>query len=451
MKPNKPIGRINSGLRSIYLVLRIVLTCFVLYMALSRCSLLASAATTLTPEQTSALYGSSFPCTFYNKSTGVTHNLTFNLVGRSDVTWMPSDAPSGTMLNIQGYKYMSGANQTWINNCSQAAPFLIYSCTVQPFVYNDSTHVTMQFNFPVNMHISRYSGLFLSSIGSFAYPHDISFSSGKSIMTWNTSFDSFVTRETPKLSASSYVSSVIVPATGSGSYIGSYSDDDLLYFQTWPLYLDDAIYNPSDSTALFDVQGISVDLKRAAGYIQTGITNATCTIYFLIQCPTVESYQPATTTQPVTGTTRSVYTGNYFVTTPQYTYDLSPLETNQLNQIRIQNEQLQYESGVFDGVNIMIQQLNDIYNAMIARGEISVDLVGGFDWSMNTDVANFINNAVTSYTMASITPSDYFATPNNIYDLFGGYNWLKPFAVVGGFSTAFGIFCWFVFRGRKGG
>lgn len=447
---NKPTGRISSGLRAIYLILKIALTSFVLFMAVSRCSLLASADSyTLTPSQTLALYGSSFTGSFYNKDTGIHQDVSFSCVGSTDNVWLPPGAPDGLNLNIQGWGHVSSSYQTIYNSHAQSAPFLIYSGTVYNYVYNNTNNTTLSFHFPISLNISDYSGMFLYSTGSRAYPHDISsVSTQRSSLLFNTSFSSIENRQ--NIISGNYASYMQIPDTGEYNYIGTVPDDNMMQMQFFSLYGDSSLHSSDNS--LFTLSNLQVDLARSAGHVYPTV-NTYCIVYFLIQCPTLESYSPpvvTTTTTPAV-TTRSPYTGEYFVTTPQFTYDLSPLETNQLNQIRIQNEQLQYEAGVFDGINIIIQQLNDIYNRMVQSGEIPVDLVGGFDWSVNTDVQNYVNNAVTSFTMAQITPASYFDTPNNIYDLFGGLNWLKPFALVGAFSTAMGIFTWFVFRGRKGG
>lgn len=442
-----------SGLRRIYLILRCILTIVVLAAAIKSCGIVAHADTVLSPEQTIALYGASFDSTWYNKDTGLTSTVTFNCIGRSDTTWMPSDAPNGLNLNIQGFGNVSTANQTAYETMAQTAPFLIYSTTITNYVYNNTTNLTMQFSLPVDLTVTSYNGMFLSSIGSSEYPHNLtSNSNNKSTIIFDCSFDSVVEREVA--TAYNYVSYMFIPDTNEYSYNGAPPDSDMMHFQIWPGYLNNAITFPNDNTQNFSINGLSVNLKKAAGHVHSFV-NPYCTIYFLIQCPTLGNYIPpvvtTTATTPITTTTRSPYTGDYQATTAQFTYDLSPLETNQINQIRIQNEQLQYESGIYDGINIIIQQLNDIYNRMVSNGEIAVDLVGGFDWSINSDINGYINDNLTTFTMTQMDYTDLWIAPLTAYNALESYNFLKPFAVVGLFSIGFGVFCWFLFIGRKGG
>lgn len=429
-----------SGLRRIYLILRCVLTVVVLAAAIKSCGIVAHAEdVVLTPQQTAALLGSSFPVTYHNSQTNIELSMTATLIGTTD----------DFDLYYRGDNFAMPFHYPNLNHQNAIAPYnyadgLVYSvpfANVGDFVSSNSDAF---FNFSNSFSIS------LDGLTKFEMP-----------IFWGA------TRNASRSNRSAYnvyTSNGIMSGSGfdQGGSLHNYwqayffkSEDvnqdydadvsDRIYLNCFPIDLS------SDSE--FSVTGITCGYNACNTYNLVDNSLNVGFFYIIVEYPVLSSFTPVTTpavTSSVT-TTRAPYTGEFHVTTAQFTYDLSPLETNQLNQIRIQNEQLQYEAGVFDGINIIIQQLNDIYNRMVQSGEISVDLVGGFDWSVNSDVNSFINDSLTTYTMTQMNYTDIWIAPLAAYNSLDSYNFLKPFAVVGLFSIGFGVFCWFLFIGRKGG
>lgn len=148
-------------------------------------------------------------------------------------------------------------------------------------------------------------------------------------------------------------------------------------------------------------------------------------------------------------TTRPPETTRADFTTYNLTYDLSPLETNQINQIRLQNEQLQVELAQLNGINYICRKLDDIYNQMVERGEIPVDLIPADKVQLyNSDVRDSINGILTSYTTSQLPNYDYQMDFVHRAFLF---LWAEPWiAALGGLSLCASVAAWIIFEGRRG-
>ena len=117
----------------------------------------------------------------------------------------------------------------------------------------------------------------------------------------------------------------------------------------------------------------------------------------------------------------------------------------------IENEILNYTAGVFDGVNIIIQKLDDIYNQMVARGEIPVNLINAAPLhTLDSDFRANIANNLTSYTTARIPEAGgAYEMIHSLYYRFTSGTF-EIFAIIGGLSLALLVLDWFLFHGRGG-
>lgn len=182
---------------------------------------------------------------------------------------------------------------------------------------------------------------------------------------------------------------------------------------------------------------------NGCGSFQSAAFSETMLIY--VQCPTITTdyvHPLPTTTEPPPVTTRGDFT------TYNYTYDLSPLETNQQNQIRIQNQQLQIEMAQLDGINYICWKLDQIYNEMVDRGEIPVNFIQAQTLPRDSDIQDFISHQ-TSFTLAQLPPTEYFDNADTLTDLMREFtNRFSWFYILGMFSLAMCVVCWIIFKGR---
>ena len=148
-------------------------------------------------------------------------------------------------------------------------------------------------------------------------------------------------------------------------------------------------------------------------------------------------------------TTRPPETTRADFTTYNFTYDLSPLETNQINQIRLQNEQLQVELAQLNGINYICRKLDDIYNQMVERGEIPVNLIPADKVQLyNSDVRDSINGILTTFTTSQL-PN--YNQESQIVKMLFSLLWSEPWlAALGGLSLCVSVAAWIIFEGRRG-
>lgn len=392
----------------------------------------------LSLSQTLALFGTQIPVSFYDHNSGTTHSLNLNYYGTS-LDWLPDDTPEGVTLCIDGWTNITNTNKTTFTGFINRAPFLVYMVHLDNFSYDSQSTISVPFSISLD-NITSYSGCFALSHGSVQYQHTIS-KHDESL--WNTSFNGVYMRRSMNSSANSRMSVFVSPNYKKDHYVGEADPTKAIHYSIFPGYAD---YNISNSGELFSASSVSFDWVCPDGY-QYGVLGYDCDCYLLVQCPTITGPVPTTTTRPAQ-TTRAPYTGDYQVTTAQYTYDLSPLETNQINQINIANENLNYVAGIFDGINIIIQQLDDIYNRMAASGEIAVDLLPGdpVKW-YGTDVKQQIDYIIDGHTTATLPDfSNQMSFIGSAYNFLMSETWI---AMLGGLSLAVSVACWVLFEGRK--
>lgn len=183
--------------------------------------------------------------------------------------------------------------------------------------------------------------------------------------------------------------------------------------------------------------------------------------FIYVQCPTLTGYVPPVVTT-TTGQTTNPYNYN---TVPsgytQQTVDLSNLESGVAAIV----QQEQYNGDTLDwiGNNTMItannlayiaNKLDQIYDLMVERGEIAVNLVPADPLrALDTNVHNQIHDSLDSFTTAQI-PLDYssdmqhsFSFVNTMYNKFTSGS-LSFFGWVGILSLSMYVVIWFIFRGR---
>lgn len=382
----------------------------------------------LNEQQTLALIGSSFTVTYHNKTTGLEVDLTAHVSGSTE------DLQDLGHWGYIPFDYLNSQSQASISPYNYS-PGLVYYVTFptgfQFDTSNQNTFYNMRCNFPFT----------LSGLTHFEMP-----------VFWSTVKDAnYSTRSNAMLNTSLGLQSFDALRKGSGN---SHAQAFLNFNENIPedkiaIFSGFGIDFSNESS--FSVSSLDCGFNACAIYPNSAGLGDVYTNYFyiIVECPVISNYSDVTTTVP--HTTRAPYSGDYQVTTGQYTYDLSPLETNQINQINIANENLNYVAGIFDGVNIIIQQLDDIYNRMVANGEIPVNLIQADPLhTLDSDFrANIVNN-LTSHTTARIPDAGSgYSLIHTLYYKFTSGDF-QIFAVIGGLSLCLLVSEWFLFKGRGG-
>lgn len=395
----------------------------------------------LTPQETIGLYGNQIQLT-YTGIDEIDHLFPLQLIGVWDTPHYWPTLSSDRILfgsnnemdytNFNALWFYPSLTQQYINAYTSdlnRAPFLIYGAKIPFFVTSSSiAHPNIQFNVDFNftLDIIQFDQYVLFSRDQES--RNPGWSSVISDFTGLTS--NHIQNMVNNTGGTAYGQSVVTPFP---SYVDSESGinmgmihinyGSLLASETWR-YL-----------------GQDFHLNGCEAYSSLGEGS-----WFLvyIQCPQLTSnYFP-----PIPATTEPIVTTRPDFTTPLYTYDLSPLETNQINQIRIQNEQLQVEYAQLQGINYICWKLDQIYNEMVARGEIPVNFIQAQTLPRDSDIQDFISHQ-TSFTLAQLPPADYFDNADTLTDLMreftSRFSW---FYILGMFSLAMCVVCWIIFKGR---
>lgn len=431
-------------------VLRVLLTLAVCGYALYRCAISAHAADTiLTPSQTLALYGTSFPVEYYDNDTKIKYTLTAHFAGVSnDSDFCRFNGYVGeTVVNtpFKSVSYNTGSGAS-IFRQANSMPALVYyiddwAGIGADFVSSNlSDHFNFKLDFPFDLH--GLTGFRASCFWSSVDPVNHT-SYSRSICTLNTSVGLF--SSTP-------------PGYNQHATTGLFwfrdpidVDNDESYLGYFPVLMAQHFTDGDEKMSINSIE-FGCNRGRVLDSSKLGISLKGKCWFFMLSCPLLSDWEPPVTTAPATTTVpRSTFDwgGGVHATTPAYTVDLSTIEEQQIVQIEIENDIRNYNAGTFDGINIIISQLDAIYSEMQARGEIAVDLFDGLQWSAGSDINGFIQGGLT-HTTAQLPDTFNPDTINSLSDLFLNRGQFARFAVIGFFSIGFGIFCWFVFKGRGG-
>lgn len=470
---NKPIeggNRKPSRLRFFFrLVFTITVCAYACILTARRCSVSASAdSVRLSLNQTLAYYGTEIPCVYYNADTNRQVNITFDYVGTSN-DFLPPGEENFFAFSLQDAGI---ANSALLDLETKKAAFLRYRTNDlfenmmgdYNFVSSGASGIS-QYNFDLEPSV-RFDGVSgieqvilvpvrgdINRSEPSAYPYR----SGQGGVRSNTGYKRFnwiseSNGNIPYFIVPHYKPSSVLDFRQSDNFDNPAWSSNCMYMAAYSLR-----DNSPSFSSMSNVTGFQFVWNWAGAYIHSLPINPTILeVEIWIQCPEIYgefepiniTTAPTTTTAPVT--TRPPYSGEPYVTTPIYTYNLLPIESNQEVQIDIMNENLQYNAGTFDGINIIIKQLDDIYNAIKASGKLTPEQIAGLEWDTE-DLGDFVANQLTTYTMASMNFNTIYRPFTSFMDIFDSYNWLDEFAILGGFCLSFGVFCWFVFRGRGGG
>lgn len=396
----------------------------------------------LSPQETIGLYGNQIQLT-YTGIDEIDHLLPLQLIGLWDTPnyWPTLSSDSRLFPSGPGGSWDSNFNALWFypsltqqyidawTSDLNRAPFLIYGAKIPFFNTTNSLahpNISFQIDFNYNLDIIQYDQFIL--FGRDTEEKHPGWSYVLSDFTGLTA--SNIQKMINEMDGSAHGQSVVTPFP---SYVDSEAGvnmgmihinyGSLLASDTWRYSGQDFYLNGCDTYS---------SLSEGSWFL----------VY--IQCPQMTSnYFP-----PIPQTTEPIVTTRPDFTTPLFTYDLSPLETNQLNQIRIQNEQLQVEYAQLQGINYICWKLDQIYNEMVDRGEIPVNFIQAQTLPRDSDIQDFISHQ-TSFTLAQLPPDEYFDNADTLTDLMREFtNRFSWFYILGMFSLAMCVVCWIIFKGR---
>lgn len=401
--------------------------------------------TILTPQQTVALIGTSFDIEYYNSRSGLTSSYTADLVGSTlDRAYWDyngySDAGDTIPFSQRGFNSDSTITNKFY------APALVYRAYIPNyqttfFSSNPSDRYNLSFSFSINLSgLSRFRFVTMPSIiySTTQYPRNASWTANTSLglLEGSASLNSQTNRYERFFF---FAGEAAYASTIESAFCFAYYDADIT----------------GDN---FSLNGINygVQLARAvsASYVAPDYgyqQEQGGWYYILIECPIIDGVLPeTTTTNPPAYTTRPHDYSNY-ATTPANTIDLSQIEENQRIQIEIENDNRNYNAGTFDGVNIIIDQLNDIYSLMQARGEIAVDLLDAPDLPSDPSISRYVDDSLESFTTAQLPPETLTGGISFIGSLVSwftdSFGWLW---VLAGLNLTLAVLSFAIFRSKGG-
>lgn len=414
---------------------------------------------TLSAEQTLALYGQTLSGTWYNQDDGFTRTIQFHYATTTEY-WRPLDYDSSNTyihsLSLSGY-----SDIPTIKTNLERQTFLIYKCDVSPYEgtspwvpSSTSNHANVALDFSVN-----FTGL---SVWDQYFMWGISTSNGEVNRNPNYSYIlSYLNSDTP------YKQTALRRQYGQYYYLG-YAQ--LPFYQ--PVSKDYITESQFGYCAIiqnrFGLDGNSYDLSQQSltlqafksykvydSHLTDSINGVNCLLLF-ISCPTLSGYNVFPETEaPVTGTNNTVTSIGTTASYQTYpTVDLSGLESGMATMVQQQDEGNYYERIQIDQLNTIIEQLNAIYAAMVQSGEVPLTLTPAAEIpKLGTNIMTDISSAVEGFTVAQL-PDDPSLTSGvgsifTFISLFTNIDSLSVIFVLGSFSIGFGIFAWFIFRGRQ--
>lgn len=453
---------------SLRLFVKLVLTVMLCSYAFYRCSLRAF-ATTLTPEQTAALFGSSFVAHYYDTS----HNdlaMTGHLIGTSEsINGSPGLFVSGTLQNNNTAQtlanYYSGKN--WI----------LYGITF------DNVASSYE-GFPDSLITIVFDNLGLSGISASTF--NFGFVNARSGLPspdreasnyylWsriNKSSALFYTSDSLYTKYTMYESSTTPYITFSGlsQSFGVSPNNDFFGFSA---------FNPQDvlssASETFDLNKIQLEFRsplqvqNASHSIRipggtTGSYLVNNYYVLLVMCPEIGGYTPpvVTTAPPQTTpqtTTQTMTYGTAQTQKPAETVDLSHLESGVaaiVSEAQEANNNLEWiGENIYIGVNdlaYICNKLDAIYNKMWNAGEIPLN--AGFEPPHFDDLHDFAVSALQTRNPAvshAVTTYDMRQGFSAFFDIGGslaGSPLLAPFILVSVVGLAMAVLSFVLFRGH---
>lgn len=393
---------------------------------------------TLTPAQTVALYGTQIQGILYPTKSGSPVTVTFDYAfPLNSIGYMDDGGGfdyTATRQNIYSSLSSRDTIASYIADCNG----LVYVASssqwgdVDTSAYGYTSTGNVQLHCPFSINLQGITGikqaLFYSTLSSISNSQWTQYTNNT--MTWLSTPNNYTLQSIPSNSQySSVYRSTFIPLPTYPYYSGQGSLDEtsLQYFT--------AFYNSYELEDAFDIRGFTLDAYN----VKNGSSGTD--LWLILSCPTLYSYNP-----PVVTTTEVP------TTFPTQTFPTATLPTGtdyDPHKIIIGNQNTQIMQ-----LNLIIGQLDRIYNRMVNSGQIAVNLMPADPLAeLRTDIHTQIHDSLTSFTTSQI-PINYrsdmngsFSFVNTLYTIFTS-DGLSFFGWLGLLSLTMYVVIWFIFRGR---
>lgn len=410
-----------------------------------------AAGTRLTLTQTRALYGDTLSGTYYDQTDSDYSDVKFRFAGYttdwltdaegSQGIWIPFDsafnAGSGGQPTIDALLY----------NWSKVAPAVVYEASFLrgTFVPTQGSNNIANIQLTPSVTISNikafsqniwwsanlqpsYDGVNITAGLAWGYPpysRAISHTSAGNVTS--------IAKYTGNSSSAAYTYGAC----------RLYNPDDLI-----PSYHRAAFYNIPVSipeTDDFDYTGIDLRLN-AVNYAYQGATLDH--ILLFIQCPEIDGtfIGPTMPVTTVATTTRPEWTaetvGSYStsVTIDNFSDDIQEIIRNQRWQLYYDEVQIRNQMALNENLRIIINQLDDIYNAMIRNADIPLNTGGSMWQEMAGALTGMTTNTMPNYVLQGLS---FWADCSQ--EILTRFDFLVP---LGAFALTMLVIYYVLFKGR---
>lgn len=467
MKDNKKHGVFwfFKTLLTIALVIYTCVRCCMIVSDKQHVSALDDESVTLSPAQTVALFGTQLNALVKldpnsNNQTSITFDYAFP---SSQIGWLDEGGGFGyasnntlpsqsnnqmTPIQFRDFfcdseylVYVADSSQ-WGN--SRVLPLGVVQGSGDYDVYQNlveqGTVPSAQIHVPFSISLSGITGYYQSVFYSSSYPVNYSNPSWWSYNCLTLLTDTLHTRYFSMSGITQY--GVVQQYLASMPIYGHTGDRNTVDETRIGLFAGWCVDEYDDLGAEFDVNGFTIDALMLSS-VAPSSTNYN--LWLLVGCPTLRAYNPP----PVTTTTpaETIPAATYTMQTMPPAYTDTP--QNILNQNLITNN---YQ------LNLIIGQLNLIYNQLKLNGELNARLAAALD-ADNDPGLQFPENTNIRQYMSEVfyqTGTEFVYSPEDLQSytkaipwlssMLRGQTWFIPFAFLGTIGLIMIVFSYLVFR-----
>lgn len=405
----------------------------------------------LTLTQTRALYGDILSGTYYDANDRDYSDLDFRFAGYTTDWITDAEGEQGIWIPFYDVFNAGAGGQTAIDammyDWSKTAPAVVYEASMLrgTFVPTQGSNniANVQLNPSVNIsNIKAFNQNIWWSANLQPSYDGVNITSG---LAWGYPPYSWAVSHT---SAGNVTNRARYTGSGSSAAYAYgacrlYNPDAVI-----PSYYRAAFYNVPVSipeTDNFDYTGIDLHLN-AVNYAYQGATLDHVLLF--IQCPEIDGTfigptmpvtTSATTTRPQwTAETGTTYTTG--VTIDNFSEDIQEIIRNQRWQLYYDEIQIRNQMAMNENLRIIINQLDDIYNAMILNADVPLNTGGSMWQEMAGALTGMTTNTMPNYVLQGLT---FWADCSQ--EILVRFDFLVP---LGAFALTMLVIYYVLFKGR---
>lgn len=408
----------------------------------------------LSLSQTRALYGDTLSGTYYNATSNTYDDTTFRFAGYTTDWITDTEGEAGLWIPFYSIFNATGDSNAALTRWSKSAPAVVYSASFLhgTFVPNsgDNNIANVELSTSVNITNIKHFDQNIWWSANLQPTYD-----GTNItdgLAWGAPDNSWGISN-----CSSPIGNVRDYAEHNGAYqawqraytYGAcrlYNPDVLL-----PSYYHAPFYSvrlrpASDSNNdYFDYTGLTLHLNAVNTAISGGVFDR---VYLFVQCPEIDGEfvgptmpvtTSVTTTTPIwTAETAASYSTS--ITIDGFADDVQEIIRNQRWQIYYDQIQIRNQMAINENLRIIINQLNDIYNAMIRNADVPLNTGGSMWQEMAGALTGMTTNTMPNYVLQGLT---FWADCSQ--EILIRYDFLVP---LGAFALTMLVIYYVLFKGR---